>query len=115
LKGIKGGSDGGGNGSTTSEAWSGQREERGTVEKMKLASGAHVSAVDREKAPRTEGMNQRRKHIFANTPTARGSRAAWAGKVGFGLQEERGQRGRLGRRPSGPVSVAVPKVKKKDF
>jgi hypothetical protein len=82
---------------------------------MKPASGAHVSAVDREKAPRTEGMNQRRKHIFANTPTARGSRAAWAGKVGFGLQEERGQRGRLGRRPSGPVSVAVPKVKKKDF
>jgi hypothetical protein len=71
--------------------------------------------VDREKAPRTEGVNQRRKHIFANTPTAHVGRAAWAGKVGFGLWEEKGQRGRLGRRPSGTVRVAGLKVKKKDF
>jgi hypothetical protein len=65
--------------------------------------------VDREKASRTEGVNQRRKCIFANTPTA------WAGKLGFGLREERAQWGWLGRRPSGPVRVAGPKVKKKDF
>jgi hypothetical protein len=71
--------------------------------------------VDREKAPRTEGVNQRRKHIFASTPTVCVGWAAWAGKVGFGLREERGQRGRLGRRLSGPVRVAGPKVKKKDF
>jgi hypothetical protein len=71
--------------------------------------------VGREKAPRTEGVNQRRKRIFANTPTVRMGRAAWAGKVGFGLREERGQRGRLGQRPSGTVKVAGPKVKKKDF
>jgi hypothetical protein len=62
-----------------------------------------------------EGVNQRRKRIFANTPMPRVGRAAWAGKVGFGLREERGQWGRLGRRPSGPVRVAGPKVKKKDF
>jgi hypothetical protein len=71
--------------------------------------------VDRGKAPRTEGVNQRRKRSFANTPTAHVGRAAWADKVGFGLREERGQRGRLGRRSSGPVRVARPKVKKKVF
>jgi hypothetical protein len=70
--------------------------------------------VDREKALRTECVNKK-KHIFANMPTARVGRAAWVGKVGFGLREEWGQRGRLGRRPSGPVRVAGPKVKKKDF
>jgi hypothetical protein len=77
--------------------------------------GPMCQRVDREKAPRMEGVNQRRKRIFANTPTTRVGRAAWAGKVGFGLWEERGQRGGLGRRPSGPVRVAGPKVKKKDF
>jgi hypothetical protein len=30
------------------------------------------------------------------------TRASWAGKVEFGLREERGQRGWLGQRPSGP-------------
>jgi hypothetical protein len=34
--------------------------------------------VDREKASRTEGVNQRRKRISAITPTARVGRAAWA-------------------------------------
>jgi hypothetical protein len=43
----------------------------GTVGKTGLTRGAHVSAVDREKAPRTKGVNQRRKHTSANTPTAR--------------------------------------------
>jgi hypothetical protein len=71
--------------------------------------------VDREKAPRTEGVNQRRKRIFANTPTTRVGRAAWAGKVGFSLREERGQWGQLWQRLSGPVRVAGSEVKKKDF
>jgi hypothetical protein len=57
-------------------------------------------------------MNQRRKRIFANKPTARVGRAAWADKVGFSLQDERV---RLGQKPSGLVRVAGPKVKKKDF
>jgi hypothetical protein len=85
------------------------------VAKMKLTSGPMCRRVDREKAPRTEGVNQIRKRISANTPTTRVGRVAWAGKVGFGLWEKRGQWGRLGRKPSGPVRVAGPKVKKKDF
>jgi hypothetical protein len=44
-----------------------------------------------------------------------GRAAKRPGGLGFGLREERGQRGRLGQRPSGPVRVVVPKVKKKDF
>jgi hypothetical protein len=71
--------------------------------------------VDREKAPRTEGVNQRRKRISTNTPMACVDRAAWAGKVGFGLREKIGRWGRLGRKPSGSVRVSGPKVKKKDF
>jgi hypothetical protein len=39
---------------------------------------AHASAVDREKKPRTEGVNQRRKRTFAITPMVRVGRAAWA-------------------------------------
>jgi hypothetical protein len=38
-----------------------------------------VSAVDREKVLRTEGLNQRRKRTSAIKPTARMGRAAWAG------------------------------------
>jgi hypothetical protein len=41
------------------------------VEKMGLTSGPPMSAVGREKAPRTEGMNPRRKCTSAITPTAR--------------------------------------------
>jgi hypothetical protein len=52
--------------------------------------------VDREKAPRTEGVNQKRKRISANTPMMHVGRAAWAGKVGFGLREKTGQWGQLG-------------------
>jgi hypothetical protein len=77
--------------------------------------GHMCQRLDREKVPRTEDVNQRRKRILANMPTTHVGRAAWAGKVGFDLREERGQRGRLGRRPSGPVRVTGPKLKKKDF
>jgi uncharacterized protein (DUF2235 family) len=78
---------GGGKGLTASDAQSGRRGERrrggftarvtaGTVEKTGLTSEAHASAMDREKASRTEGMNQRRKRTSANTPMARVGRAA---------------------------------------
>jgi hypothetical protein len=43
------------------------------------------------------------------------ARARWADEDGFGLRGERGQRGWLGQRPSGPVRLAGPKAKKKDF
>jgi hypothetical protein len=43
------------------------------------------------------------------------TRAGWAGEGGFGLRGQRGQRGWLGQRLSGPVKLAEPKVRKKDF
>jgi hypothetical protein len=58
------------------DSWPGSA---GAVEKTGLTCGAHASAVDREKAPRTEGVNQRRKHTSAITPTARVGPMAWAG------------------------------------
>jgi hypothetical protein len=86
-----------------------------SVEKMGLTSGPPMSAVCREKALRTEGVNQRRKRTSAITPTTRVGRAAWAGlwASAYGRREASG--GRLGQRTSGPVRVAGPKVKKKDF
>jgi hypothetical protein len=103
---------GGGKDLTTSEARSGRRWERrhggfltgpaGAVGKIGLIHGAHASAVDREKAPRTEGVNQRRKRTSANTPMARVGRAAWAGLWLRAAGEEIVQRGRLGQRLSGP-------------
>jgi hypothetical protein len=95
---------------TASEAWSGRRGERrcggftaGAVEKMGLTRGAHVSAVDREKAPRTEGVSQRRKRTSATTPTARVGRAALAGLCAsaYGRREASGAgwaKGRVGRK-----------------
>jgi hypothetical protein len=41
------------------------------VGKTELTRGTHASAVDREKAPRTEGVNPRRKRTSAITPMAR--------------------------------------------
>jgi hypothetical protein len=71
---------GGGKDLTASEARSGDAGSggtedfrpgsAGTVGKTGLTHGAHASAVDREKAPRTEGMNQRRNRTSAITPTA---------------------------------------------
>jgi hypothetical protein len=51
----------------------------GVVEKTGLTSGPPMSAVGREKAPRTKGVNQRIKRTSAIPPTARVGRAAWAG------------------------------------
>jgi hypothetical protein len=71
---------------TASEARSGRRGgvtagvgRRGREDKTD--KWAPVLAVVREKAPRTEGVNQRRKGISANTPTTRVGRAAWAGQL----------------------------------
>jgi hypothetical protein len=87
----------------------------GGVEETGLTSRPPVSAVCREKAPRTEGVNQRRKHTSAIMPTARVGRVAWAGLWASACGRREASRGRLGRRPSGPVRVAGPKVKKKDY
>jgi hypothetical protein len=75
----------------------------GVVEKTGLICRAHVSVVDREKAPRTEGVNQRRKRTSAITPTAHVGRAAWAGLWLRPAGEERPvgvgwAKGRVGRK-----------------
>jgi hypothetical protein len=71
------------------ESWPGSAV---AVEKTKLTSGPLVSVVDREKALRMEGVNQRRKRISANTPTPRVDRASWAGQ----LASASGRRGASG-------------------
>jgi hypothetical protein len=78
-----------------------------------LTCGAHASAVDRVKASRTEGVNQRRKRTSAFTPMARVGRAAWAGL--WALARGRGERP-VG--PAGPMAEwaarsAGPKAKKR--
>jgi hypothetical protein len=42
-----------------------------TVQKTELTSGSPMSAVGREKAPRTEDVKPRRKRTSAITPTTR--------------------------------------------
>jgi hypothetical protein len=59
--------------------------------------------VDREKAPRTEGVNQRRKRTSAITPMARVGQAAWVGLWLRPAGEERPAgagwaKGRVGRK-----------------
>jgi hypothetical protein len=76
---------------------------------------APVSAVCREKAPRMEGVNQRRKRTSAITPTTHVGRAAWADMWASACGRREASEGWLGQRPSRPVRVAGPKVKKKDF
>jgi hypothetical protein len=43
----------------------------GAMGKTELTSGSPMSAVGREKAPRAEDVNPRRKRTSAITPTAR--------------------------------------------
>jgi hypothetical protein len=103
---------GGGKGLTTSEARSGDAGSgdtggsrpglAGTVGKTELTSRPPMSAVGREKAPRTEDVNQRRKCTSAITPTARVGRAAWAGLWALAYGRREASEGRLGQRPSGP-------------
>jgi hypothetical protein len=80
------------------------------VGKTGLTRGAHASVVDSEKASRTEGVNQRRKHTSAITPTAPVGRP-----VGFGLRERRGQQESAGPKAEWAARSAGPKVKKKIF
>jgi hypothetical protein len=82
---------------------------------MGLTSGAHASAVDREKAPRTEGVNQRRKRTSANTPTARVGRAAWAGLWASACGRREATGGWLGQRLSGPQGRTGQKRRKRNF
>jgi hypothetical protein len=65
--------------------------------KKELTSGDHASAREREKAPRTEGMNQRRKRLLQNTPKARAGRAAERPSGLGGLSRPAGQGRRSGR------------------
>jgi hypothetical protein len=84
-----------------------------TVGKTRLTRGAHGSAVDREKASRTEGVNQSRKRTSAITLMTRVGRAAWAGL--WASAYERGERPAL---PAGPTTEwatgsAGPKARKR--
>jgi hypothetical protein len=68
-----------------------------------LTRGAHESAVDKEKVPITEGVNQRRRRTSAITPMACVGRAAWAGLWLWPAGEERPvgagwAKGRVGRK-----------------
>jgi hypothetical protein len=72
------------------------------VGKTGLTHGTHASAVDREKVPRTEGVNQRRKRTSAIKPTTRVGRAAWAGLWAAACGRGEASGSQLGQRPSGP-------------
>jgi hypothetical protein len=69
---------------------------------MGLTRGTHASVVDREKASRTEGVNQRRKRTSAITPTARMGRVAWVVLWASACGRGEASGCQLGRRPSGP-------------
>jgi hypothetical protein len=82
LKGIKGGNDDGAVKAGrhprrgAGDAGSGVMEvsrlgSTGVVRKTELTSGSPMSAVGREKAPRAEDLNPRRKRTSAITPTTR--------------------------------------------
>jgi hypothetical protein len=80
------------------------------VGKTGLTHGAHASAVDREKALRTEGVNERRKRTFAITLMAHVGRPGRFWPAG----EERPAE------PAGPKAEwaarsAGPKAKKRNF
>jgi hypothetical protein len=72
------------------------------VEKTGLTSGPPMSAVGREKALRTEGVNQKRKRTSAITPTAHVGRAAWADLWASACRRADCSGSRLGQIPSGP-------------
>jgi hypothetical protein len=85
------------------------------VGKTGLTHGAHASAVDREKAPRTEGVNQRRKRTSTITPTARVGRVAWAGRWASACGRGEASGSRLCQRPSGPQGRPGQKRRKENF
>jgi hypothetical protein len=86
-------------------AWGGRRrrEEVAMVSqqgrKTNLTAQAHL-IERRERGGQLGRREPKGKTYFHNY--AIDTRASWAGEVEFGPWEERGQRGRLGQRPSGP-------------
>jgi hypothetical protein len=84
----------------------------GAGEKTKLTAGAHLTER-REGGSQLGRREPKGKSYFRKYATE--ARASWAGKDGFSPREERGQRGWLGQRPSGPVRLAGLKAKKKNF
>jgi hypothetical protein len=80
-----------------------RREEAATVDrrgrKTKLTARAHLTER-RERSDQLERREPKGKTYFREDVTD--ARARWADKGGFGPREERGQRGQLGQRPSGP-------------
>jgi hypothetical protein len=80
--------------------------------KTELTAGARL-IERRERSDQLRRREPKGKTYFRKD--ASDARARWASEDGFGMRGERGQRGRLGQRPSGPVRLAGPKVKKKDF
>jgi hypothetical protein len=66
--------------------------------KMKLIARAHLTDR-RERSDQLGRREPKGKTYFREDATD--ARARWAGKGGFGPRKERGQRGRLGQRPSG--------------
>jgi hypothetical protein len=84
----------------------------GVGEKSKLTTEAHWTER-REGGGQLKRREPKGKMYFRKYATD--AWASWAGKDGFGPREERGQRSRLGQRPSGPVRLVGPKAKKKNF
>jgi hypothetical protein len=84
----------------------------GAGEKTKLAAEAHLT--ERREGGCQLGRREPKGKMYFRKYTT-DARASWAGKDGFGPREERGQRGRLDQRPSGPVRLAEPNAKKKNF
>jgi hypothetical protein len=80
--------------------------------KTELIAGARLTER-RERSDQLGRHEPKGKTYFRKDATD--ARARWASEDGFGLRGERGQRGQLDQRPSGPVRLAGPKAKKKDF
>jgi hypothetical protein len=85
------------------------------VEKTGLTSGPPMSAVGREKAPRTEAVNQRRKRTSAITPMARVGRAAWAGLWALACGRGEASGSWLGQKAERAARSAGLKMKKRIF
>jgi hypothetical protein len=92
--------------------WRHGRGRAARREKTKLTAGAHLRER-REGGGQLGRREPKGKTYFHKYATD--AWASWASKDGFRPREERGQWGQLGQRPSEPVRLAGPKVKKKIF
>jgi hypothetical protein len=82
----------------------------GAVGKKLLTGGAQVSAAEREKTPRTEGVKSRRKRISHNTPTTRGPSGCEASGPGRGRRLGPAGRPRPGGVVAGPANMGRAEV-----